>query len=173
MSDDARELLQRWCRDGDQAAFARFYRQQADRLWRYLRGRGSGAEAAYDQVAESFLRFLQSVCRNPESPVALLYRIAINLQIDEFRRGRTSPLEPEREGLIERAPDGEPAADEREFVRDLLARLPENEQNLLLLRYWTGLTHKEIAGMQKVPEGTIRRRAAEALAKLRALWERN
>jgi len=172
MSDEPRELLRRWCRDGDQGAFARFYRQQADRLWRYLQSRGSGAEAAYDQVAESFLRFLQSVCRDPESPVALLYRIAINLQIDEFRRGRASPVEPGADDLADLVPAGE-AADECELVRDLVARLPEDEQNLLLLRYWIGLTHREIAAMQNVPEGTVRRRAAEALANLRARWERD
>lgn len=173
MSDDSRELVQRWCRDGDQNAFARFYRQQADRLWRYLRSRGSSAETAYDQVAESFLRFTQSVCKDPASPVALLFRIAINLQIDEFRRDRASPVEPGPEGLAERTPAGEEGADERELVRDLVTRLPETEQNLLLLRYWIGLTHREIAAMQNVPEGTVRRRAAEALAMLRARWEQD
>jgi len=171
MSDEFRKLLQRWCSDGDQDAFARFYRLQADRLWRYLRSRGSSADAAYDQVAESFLRFLKAVCKDPVSPVALLYRIAINLQIDEFRRSRASPIEPDPDGLADRVPAGDPVPDERAYVRELLTRLPENEQNLLLLRYWVGLTHKEIAAMQNVPEGTVRRRAAEALAALRALWE--
>jgi RNA polymerase sigma-70 factor (ECF subfamily) len=173
MSDEFRELIRRYCRDGDQNAFTAFYRSQADRLWRYLRSRGSGAEAAYDQVSESFLRFLKTVCRDPSSPVALLYRIAINLQIDEFRRDRASPIEPDPDGRIEGMPDPAGAADEREYVRALVGRLPEAEQNLLLLRYWVGLTHKEIAAMQDVPEGTIRRRAAEALAALRALWERD
>jgi RNA polymerase sigma-70 factor (ECF subfamily) len=170
MSDESRELLQRWCRDGDKGAFSRFYRSQADRLWRFLRARGSGTDAAYDQVSESFLRFLQAVCRDPSSPVALLYRIAINLQIDEFRRAKVAPIVPDPDGAAEQVPDPDGATDEREFVRALVRRLPEDEQNLLLLRYWIGLTHREIALMQKVPEGTIRRRAAEALAKLRAEW---
>jgi RNA polymerase sigma-70 factor (ECF subfamily) len=171
MSDEARELLRRWCRDGDQGAFARFYRQQADRLWRFLRARGSSAEAAYDQVSETFLRFLQSVCRDPSSPAALLYRIALNLQIDEFRRQRASPLVPDPDGAAERVPAPGTAGDEREYVRALVAMLPQDEQDLLLLRYWIGLTHREIAAMQNMPEGTVRRRAAEALAVLRARWE--
>jgi RNA polymerase sigma-70 factor (ECF subfamily) len=171
MSDESRELLQRWCREGDQGAFTRFYRAQTDRLWRYLRSRGSSAETAYDQVAEAFLRFLQSVCRDPSAPVALLYRIAINLQIDEFRRNRASPVVPDADGVAEAA--AAPAGisdDEHAYVRLLVGRLPEDEQNLLLLRYWIGLTHREIAEMLGMPEGTVRRRAAELLAGLRARW---
>jgi len=171
MSDEDRELLERYCRDGDQGAFTRFYRSQADRLWRFLRSRGSSADTAYDQVSESFLRFLQTVCKDPASPAALLYRIAINLQIDEFRRNRASPVVPDRGGASELVPAPE-VADEREHVRALVGRLSEDERNLLLLRYWIGLTHREIAGMLDMPEGTVRRRAAEALAALRARWEK-
>lgn len=171
MSDESRELLQRWCREGDEGAFTRFYRAQADRLWRYLRSRGSNAEAAYDQVGEAFLRFLQAVCKDPASPVALLYRIAINLQIDEFRRNRASPVVPDADGVADGVPaEADVADDERAYVRILVGRLPEAEQNLLLLRYWIGLTHREIAEMLGMPEGTVRRRAAELLAALRARW---
>jgi RNA polymerase sigma-70 factor (ECF subfamily) len=171
MSDESRELLQRWCREGGQDAFTRFYRAQADRLWRYLRRRGSTPDAAYDQVAEAFLRFIQSVCKDPASPVALLYRIAINLQIDEFRRRRASPVVPDADRVAEGvAVEADLADDERAYVRSLVGRLPEDEQNLLLLRYWIGLTHREIAEMLGMPEGTVRRRAAELLAALRARW---
>jgi RNA polymerase sigma-70 factor (ECF subfamily) len=170
MSDEARELLRKYCREGDEGAFARFYRSQADRLWRYLRRRGSDAETAYDQVGEAFLRFLQSVCKDPASPVALLYRIAINLQIDEFRRRRASPVIPDADSVADQVPAGADADDELGYVRHLVGQLPEDEQNLLLLRYWIGLTHREIAEMLGMPEGTVRRRAAELLASLRARW---
>lgn len=168
MPDDSRRLLQQWCRDGDQASFSTFYRAQADRLWRYLRLRGSAPETAYDLLAEAFLRFIRVICRDPRHPVALLYRIAINLQTDAWRRQRTSPEQPAT------ATDPEPAAaavtDDRETVRQLLQSLSPDEQNLLLLRYWIGLTHKEIAGMLEKPEGTIRRQCTAALAALRQRW---
>lgn len=44
------------------------------------------------------------------------------------------------------------------------------EQNLLLLRYWIGLSHKEVAQALDFPEGTVRRQCAEAIAKLRECW---
>jgi len=168
MPDDSRRLLERYCRDGDQGSFSAFYRGQADRLWRYLRLRGSAPEPAYDLLAEAFLRFIRVICRDPRHPVALLYRIAVNLQIDAWRRRQASPEQPAA------ATDPEPVAaavtDDRETVRRLLQSLPPDEQNLLLLRYWIGLTHKEIAGMLEKPEGTIRRQCAGALAALRQRW---
>lgn len=157
-------LITRYCTDRDPAAFRLFYQAQSARLWKFLRARGCDSDTAYDLVAEGFLRFFQTVCRDPRAPVALLYRIAINLRIDHYRRTKacpeTTPAETE-----EYAAAVEP--DEHGYVRELVKRLPESEQNLLLLRYWIGLSHKEIAHALALPEGTVRRQCAQALAKLR------
>lgn len=168
MPADSRRLLERYCRNGDQMSFTVFYRSQADRLWRYLRARGSSADSAYDLLAEAFLRFIQVICRDPRYPVALLYRIAMNLQIDTWRRDRSSPLH--AAGAADPEPAVEAGDDEREYIRKLMQSLPRDEQNLLLLRYWIGLTHKEIAGMVERPEGTVRRQCAQALKTLRQRW---
>ena len=48
---------------------------------------------------------------------------------------------------------------------------PESEQNLLLLRYWIGLSHKEVAQALGLPEGTVRRQCAEALGRLREMLD--
>ena len=145
-------------------------RLHADRLWRYLRARGAGEEDAYDILAEAFGKFVQVVCRDLRAPLGLLYRIAINLQVDQYRRARSTPVVLDDEA-VERHPDpsAEPG-DVREFVRALIKTLPEAEQNLLLLRYWIGLTHKEIAIGLDRPEGTVRRQCAEALNTLKARW---
>ena len=169
--DQARQLLRKYCRRGDTAAFNSFYRSQADRLWRFLRARGCNEQDAYDLLGEAFLRFIQVVCRDLRAPVALLYRIAINLQIDHYRRQQASPLVSD----MPEPPPGpaEPAAarERREFVRALLKTLPEGEQNLLLMRYWIGLTHKEIAGVLQLPAGTVRRQCAQAMKKLKQRWQ--
>ena len=138
------------------------------RLWKFLVARGCDTETAYDLVAEAFLRFVQSVCRDPRAPVALLYRIAINLRIDEYRRRKASPEVWVDDESTHVAIAAEP--DEHGYVRELIKSLPESEQNLLLLRYWIGLSHKEIAQALALPEGTVRRQCAEALSKLRARW---
>jgi RNA polymerase sigma-70 factor (ECF subfamily) len=165
-------LIREFCRRNDQAAFQRFYRSQADRLWRFLCARGADTEQAYDLLAESFLKFSRSICKDPRAPVAFLYRIAINLHIDSYRRQQARPEDINTE-LAETAPDPAQAHDEREWVRRLVKRLPQDEQNLLLMRYWIGLTHREIAEATGLPQGTVRRQAATSLKKLRQYWQEN
>lgn len=166
----ARQLLQRYCSDGDQAAFERFYRQHSVRLWRFLRARGAGHDAAYDLLSEAFTRFIQTICQDLRAPLGLLYRIAVNLQIDAWRRERTAGVSAD-DAVRTAEPVAVQAVDEHEYLRQLIGRLPESEQNLLLMRYWIGLTHREIASILELPEGTVRRRAADLLNELRRRWD--
>lgn len=162
---EARSLLEKYCREGDRPAFDQFYRRQSPRLWRFLRFRGVGEDAAYDFVAEAFLRFIQVVCKDPRSPVALLYRIAVNLKIDAWRRSQHEAVS-DNSGTAPAYSEPE----EQVYLRRLVSRLPESEQNLLLMRYWIGLTHREIADITGEPAGTVRRRTAELLEELREMW---
>ena len=166
---DPADLIRQFCRDGDAASFREFYRAQSPRLWKFLVARGCLPEDAYDLVSEAFIRFVQTVCRDPRAPRAFLYRIAINLRIDAARRAR--PAEPLPEDLANDT--GGPAGEEAAHLRELVNRLPESEQNLLLLRYWIGLSHREVAQALDLPEGTVRRQCAEAIARLREHWSKD
>lgn len=165
---DSADLIHQFCRDGDASAFREFYRAQSPRLWKFLVARGCLPEDAYDLVSEAFIRFVQSVCRDPRAPRAFLYRIAVNLRIDARRRASARPTEPLSEEIAEDT-DG-PTREEAAYLRELVNRLPESEQNLLLLRYWIGLNHREVAQALGMPAGTVRRQCAELIAKLRECW---
>lgn len=164
--DDPAALVRRWCREHDEAAFSAFYRSQSERLWRFLVARGTDPETAYDVLADAFERWMKAVCRDPRAPVALLYRIALNRATDLHRRQRVrEPAEPvDPETVAGRAEDRDLARD----IEHLLGALSGDEQNLLLLRYWVGLTHREVASVLDRPEGTVRREAAGLLHRLRA-----
>ncbi|MEX2515866.1 MAG: sigma-70 family RNA polymerase sigma factor [Gammaproteobacteria bacterium] len=166
----ARQWLTRYCRDGEQSAFERFYRSHAGRLWKFLRARGAAEDVAYDLLADTFLRFIQTVCKDLRAPVALLYRIAINLQIDRYRHEQAAPFDHSVDAEAANPVTESAATDEHDYLRRLLKTFPEAEQNLLLMRYWLGMTHKEIATTLKLPEGTVRRRSAELLQELRERW---
>ena len=158
------DQIRRWCRDDDQVAFDRFYRVHAERLWRFLVARGVHPEGAYDVVADSFERFVKTVCKRPDAPVALLYRIALNAATDSWRRQRVrepgEAADPDQLGVDA----GE--AERLVEVDQLLADLDESEQNLLLLRYWVGMTHREVAQVVDLPEGSVRRRFAALIGRL-------
>ncbi len=168
MGDPKQQILD-WCRDGDPQAFRSFYSEQSGRLWRFLVARGCDRETAYDLLAEAFLRFVQNACRDPHAPVGLLYRIALNLRVDAHRRETTAATDAvdDLEQLQLAAPE-EP--EDHAQVRALVKSLPEGEQNLLLMRYWIGLSHKEAAQALGMPEGTLRRQCAELIARLRERW---
>jgi len=160
------QLIRQYCESNDHKAFSDFYRQQADRLWRFLVARGCDPETAYDLISEAFLRFTQNVCKDPSSPVALLYRIAINLHIDHYRHEKIARTVSDPDCLEEIEEKQGITVDEKERLRRLIGTLKDDEQNLLLMRYWIGLTHKEVAQALDIPEGTVRRQSAELLKKL-------
>ena len=159
--DDA--LIRHWCQSGDESAFDRFYSGQASALWRFLVLRGVDREEAYDLVADAFGRFIGQVCKRPDAPRALLYRIALNLATDWFRRRRVRPVADTEPDTLHHA---QLPAELSEEARRLLTALATDEQNLLLMRYWLGMTHREIATVLEIPEGTVRRRAAALLERM-------
>jgi RNA polymerase sigma-70 factor (ECF subfamily) len=169
MMDNAQELIRAWCEGEDAVAFRRFYRHESQRLWRYLVARGAEQEQAYDLVSEAFTRFIQTVCKDPVSPSAFLFRIAQNLLIDHFRRHgrREIPLD---DSHLE--PNPVHAHHEQVVGTDLMQaikKLSRDEQNIVLLRYWLGMTYKELAEVIGRPEGTLRRQGATTLARLKIL----
>jgi RNA polymerase sigma-70 factor (ECF subfamily) len=74
-------------------------------------------------------------------------------------------------------PTGEAAvfrSEQREMIRGVLAELPEDQREVLLLAYFEGLTQVEIAERLNTPLGTIKTRMRTGLTKLRdALKGRN
>lgn len=72
------------------------------------------------------------------------------------------------------APDPEVAAiagDEQRALARLIAALPPEHREVLLLRELEELSYREIATVTAVPIGTVMSRLARARAALRALWQ--
>ena len=171
MQDSSKQLLESYCKDADSNAFSRFYRAEAPRLWQFLLKRGCHEQGAYDLLSETFLKFIQVVCKDLRAPVALLYRIAINCHIDSYRREKASPIDQVSIDVEQQANRDNEYPDQHAYVEELVKRLPQDEQNLLFMRYRVGLTHKEIAKIMEMPEGTIRRQCAAILKKLKQQWQ--
>lgn len=135
-------------------------------------------DVAEDLMQETLLHAFRSrQTYRPEGKFrAWIFRIAINLARDWIRR---RPREPATlfEGNAEMPPrpaltvDSPPAADalSRERARRVevaLARLPDADREVLLMRYYGDLTFKAIADATGEPIGTVLARAHRALKKL-------
>lgn len=56
-------------------------------------------------------------------------------------------------------------------LRELIRKLPEEQQQIIQLSYFEGYTQKEIAEDFNIPLGTVKSRAKSALSKLRGIFK--
>jgi RNA polymerase sigma-70 factor (ECF subfamily) len=63
------------------------------------------------------------------------------------------------------------AMDDAQVMRSILRRLPREQQQVILLAYYRGMTHSDIATHLGIPEGTVKSRLRLGLEKLRRYWK--
>lgn len=125
-----------------------------DRLYRYCYYRVRSRETAEDLTQEAFTRFWE---KGGREQIGYLYTIARNLCIDESRKKAPFPL-PEDTAV----PGPEEAALNRVGIQKALGALPEEDRELLLLRYDSGLTVGAIGSMFSLSRFAVFRRLNRA-----------
>ena len=158
-SDDG--SLVRRARDGDREAFGIL-------VERYMRPGYAVAlsitkrhEDAEDVVQEAFMTALKRLeeCRNPERFAAWFLMIVRNRSRNLLRREglrRTESLPETRDSGLP-GPEAETEISEiRGHLEDALKELPEIQREIVLLHDLEGWTHREIAELVDLPEGTVR-----------------
>ena len=149
----------------------------AHRLARWLCRSPSDAD---DIVQEAFMRAWRAFegLRGADARPWLL-AIVRNCHLSalaERQRRAHEPLTEEHEAqppLAAALPDPESASierDERRLLGRLIAALPEEQREVLLLRELEDMSYREIAAVAEVPIGTVMSRLARARAALKALW---
>ena len=173
---DEEELVARAVqRDGE--AFGRLYERYYDRVYTYIYYRIRPEAEASDLAAQVFLNAWRAIERYQPTGAPLLawlLRIAHNLVTDHHRRRRDSvtldfDIEDRRsdyspEALTERMMT-------KEELHRALRRLPEEHQQVLLLRFVEGLGHSEVARLLGKSEGAVRTIQYRALLGLRGKLE--
>ncbi len=154
--------------------FLKAYDEYADAIFKHCYFRVSSRTKAEDLTQETFMKAWHYFVEGSqiENVKALLYRIATNLIIDEYRRKKEESLE----GLMTHADAFDPPAINGENpeqnlllrqVRDVLDTLDKDEQEILTLRYFDDLGPKDIAKILSVSPNTVSVRLNRAVKVLK------
>lgn len=175
---DAR-AIQRLC-EGDDGAVAGLYDHYAPLVYGLAVKIVRDEPEAQDVVHDAFVAIVEHAAQfRPErgSVAAWLVTTVRNLALDRARR-RVRRAQITEEELRHEPVDGpdDPeltawAGRDREAVRAALARLSPSQRSTLESAFFEGLSYPEIAEREGVPLGTIKSRAARALAALRAVLD--
>jgi RNA polymerase sigma factor (sigma-70 family) len=153
-----------------------------DAAYRYARWLARSPSDADDVLQEATLRAYRSFAdlRGADAKAWLLTIVRnCHLTAAAQRRRRTLVPLPEEDdehgtALIASTADPESAAidrDEQRTLQRLMAALPEDQREVLLLRELEDMDYREIAQVTSVPIGTVMSRLARARAALRARWQ--
>jgi RNA polymerase sigma-70 factor (ECF subfamily) len=152
---------------GDQEAFGVLYERYVGRIYNYIYYRTGNQFDAEDLTARVFFRALRHIGNYTDRGLpfsAWLYRIAHNLVANWHRdnsRRREIPLE---EILLVR-PNGEHP--ETTLVQNVIRYLPDERQQLLILKFVEHLSNAEIGQIMGRTEGAVKSLYHRTLLSLR------
>ncbi|NIN10644.1 MAG: sigma-70 family RNA polymerase sigma factor [Gemmatimonadales bacterium] len=164
---------------GDREAFGELVSRYAGQARRVARAILHSADDADDAAQDGFLAALRHLGRyDPARPFGpWLIRIVANAASDRRRRLKVRRTEAIPPSLPAREPAPDTDTDRRSFREALLqalATLPERQRIAVVLFDVEGYSHREVAAILKVPEGTARSDVFHARRALRtqlAAWE--
>lgn len=178
-------VLVRRAQAGERAAFKTLFERYHRRVYAVALSVLRSPADAHDVVQEAFVKVYRHLpdFQGNSSFYTWLYRISMNLSIDQLRR-RKSARHVDYDDAVGRAEAGDDPANltpvfegadpSRRHARSelaakmqaALATLPEYHQQVILLREIEGLSYEEIAKIMKVPKGTIMSRLFHARRKM-------
>jgi len=166
------------CQAGDESAFTDLFDRFGPRTLRYLEGLlGSGAAA--DAQQEVWLAVFRRISRvtNPGAFRTWLYQTTRHRAIDVLRKEKRESelldvLTVEEPQPVEVPTDPVAEALDRRSLEVGLAELSTTHREVLLLRYWEGMSYGEIALISGCSVGTVRSRLHHAKRRLREAVDR-
>jgi len=158
-----------------ESALSSLYEEYFDKIARYAYVRIGNRVDAEDIAGDVFLKALKSLNTYKERGVpmqAWLFRIAHNLVIDYFRKmkkRKTVPIDDvEIEGGINPAKVAERNM-ELEQVKKAMEQLTQEQREVLVLRFFGGLSSRETGQVLNKSDGAVREMQRTAIEKIRGL----
>ena len=154
---------------------AGLYEEYYDKLAHYVYVRIGNKEEAEDIAGEVFLKALKSLKSYKEQGIPMqgwLFRIAHNLTVDYIRKAdkrRTVPID----SVILTGEDNPVDAAEKniefERVTEAMKELTIEQREVINLRFFGGLTSKEVGDVLSKSDGAVREMQRAAIEKIRGI----
>jgi len=160
---------------GDRDAFRLLYESTSAKLFGVAIRILKRSDLAEDAVQDTYLKIWNGAAGYKPgygSPLAWMVTITRNRAIDMIRKRSESQIDDESSQKIidENVPNPFKQAAQNRDLRSFLVclkKLDEEYQRCLLLAYYYGYTHEEIAERQSAPVGTVKSRIRRGLAQVR------
>lgn len=173
--DDERELLEAW-RRGDRDAGARLIAARGREITWFFRNKVFHEDAVADLVSQTFLRCVSSrdTFAGETSFRRFAYAIAHNVLREYLRqKGKRGREVVDFEQVCVQQIDPRSMSSlhaeklQVQAVIEALREVPVDDQIVLELKYFEGMSGSELAECLGIPEGTVRGRLARGLGRLR------
>jgi RNA polymerase sigma-70 factor (sigma-E family) len=154
-----------------EAEFVAFYAATWPRLFRTVYGVAGDRQLTEDALQTAYAQAWSRWSRvsAADDRIAYLRRMAINAALARHRKASSR-----RESSVPAVPDA-PAPDDDRLERDAtwqaVRALPPRQRAVVVLRYYEGLSEREIAEVLGCRPGTVKSQASAALATLRTTLE--
>jgi RNA polymerase sigma-70 factor, ECF subfamily len=162
---------------GDQRAFSELVRRHQARIFRVVAHIVKSSAIAEEIAQETFVRAYKALATfdGRSEPYTWLYRIAVNLALNELRSQRTrgvpSDVDDVRLAGVLESGDNPHASAQRKATYQALCQaidtLNEALRTTLILVCIDGMPHEAAAQVLGIPEGTVAWRVHEARKRLR------
>ena len=163
------------CQKGDRKSFSQLVNIYATRCYSYFYRLTGDPEQSSDLVSELFVKLLRKIGSYRDGLFdAWLFRIASNVFYDHLRQRQRQKKLLEDKFLQQNQADRDKTRSEEETIDRLhiqLEKLDTDTAELLMLRFYSGLSFKELAEMRAEPIGTTLSKIHRGLKKLRQLME--
>jgi RNA polymerase sigma-70 factor (ECF subfamily) len=171
-SSDLSSAIRR-AREGQPQALREIYDVYADLLFRYCYSRLHDTEAAQDCVQEIFMKVWKGIKtfeeRCEHSLTAWLYTIANHVVVSYLRkhnRRRSLSLSAELQPDTAQLTDLASTICDRLALRQALSQLTNEQQHVITLKFFVGLSNREIGVVVRRSEGAVKALQYRALGRL-------
>ncbi|MGB2869694.1 MAG: sigma-70 family RNA polymerase sigma factor [Bacteroidota bacterium] len=167
------ELIRQF-HSGHEAAFNEIVLRYQEKIYWVARRFVNDHDGASDVVQDVFFKAYQALgeFRGDSSLYTWLYRITVNLSLNFVRKQKVKDFfrldelfEPEAE--TEAEPDAIlERREQTELIEQAIARLPEKQKAVFVMRYYDELTYEEIAKILKTSVGGLKANYFHAVRKI-------